>query len=261
VANKRESSNQKRQRANRAQREALAARTEAASTPRPSRQPPKAVRRTGGEVKERRVDANTPAAAAKGSKQATSGGARPKRERRPRLGDSPVDLETLEGSWFKKVMQVPGGSQVLMGFGITAVTAVFLSQAKLFAQANTPKNVKKPKLTRTLFDVVGTPQGLLLLAIPIVLAGFALLVTLRPWRRRAWTGAALAFALLVLVGGALYFNFIFSGGFLAYALFRASKVEGPAESLFAGRRRRGRATTDADVDATDNDGGGTEDHG
>jgi hypothetical protein len=258
VANKRESSNQKRQRANRAQREALAARTEAASTPRPSRQPPKAVRRTSGEVKERRVDANTPAAAAKGAKDAKSGANRSKRERRPRLGDTPVDVETLEGSWFKKVMQVPGGAQVLMGFGITVVTAVFLSQAKLFARAGTAKNVKKPKLTRTLFDVVGTPQGLLLLAIPILLAGFALFVSLRPWRRRAWTGAALAFAALVLVGGALYFNFIFSGGFLAYALFRATRVEGPAEPLFAGRRKRARQVDGPDGAETAADDEGSE---
>lgn len=247
MANKRDSSSQKRQRVNRAQRDALAARTSAASTPRPSRQPPKAVRRTGGEAKERRVDADTPSDATKTGKGATAG-ARPKRERRPRLGDSPVDLDTLEGSWFKKVVTVPGGAQVLVGFGITVVTAVFLSQQKLFSAAGTPGSVKKPKLTRTLFDVIGTPKGLLVLGVPVVVALFALLATLRPWRRRAWTGSALVFGALVLIGGALFFNFIFSAGLIAFALFRASKVEGRPPPLFASRRKRGEPVGAEDSD-------------
>lgn len=240
MATKRESSSQKRQRANRAQREALSARSTAAGTPRPSRQPPVAARRTGGEVKAARTAAEATGGSVAAGKTG-GGGVRPKRERRPRLGDAPVDIATLEGSWIRRVMQVPGGSQVLMGFALSLLSTVFLATARSVPKAGTPKGAKHPELV-TIIDRFGLPQGLLILAIPSLIAGIAVAGSLRARRRRIWLGSAVALAIVVLFGASFY---LFSVGLIGYGIFRASKVEGPGDPLVGYRRRR---TFDGDGD-------------
>ena len=81
MANNRDSSKQKRARQNRAQREAREARAKAASVP--------------AEERKAKYASSTPTDAAPTKKG--RGADRPRPERKPRLGDLPVDLETLDG--------------------------------------------------------------------------------------------------------------------------------------------------------------------
>ncbi|MGI8754282.1 MAG: hypothetical protein ACR2MB_00120 [Acidimicrobiales bacterium] len=234
--------NQKRQRANRAQREALAARTTAASTPRPSRQPPVS-RRTGGEVK---APATRPT-----EENASRTSGRTRRARPPRPGDTPVDVATLEGSFYRKVLQVPGGSQAFMAF-LLAATAVVFSIA-LAAFVHTVPRRGTPAKAR---GAPGVETGLgrygISVLVPLVLilavATYGLISSLRPYRRRAWLGAAVVIGVLVILGQVL---FVFVAGMFAYATLRASKIEGPGEPLLGSLRRRRGADPGAEVIDTD----------
>ncbi|HEX2574973.1 MAG TPA: hypothetical protein VHK88_01405, partial [Aquihabitans sp.] len=131
MARSSESSRQRRARENRARRAALEARTNGAPPARPSRVAPS----TAEKLKQRSAEPR--AAAGKGSEAAeVAKEGRPKRERRPRPGDRPVDLATLEGSWFSKVTQVPGGTQALFAglmavvvTGLLSFTSVYVSEA------------------------------------------------------------------------------------------------------------------------------------
>src|SRR5690606_1431398 len=120
VANKRDTSKQKRARQNRAQREALKVRTEVASAP------PEA----------RRSKASPTAVSAPGSSDGDKAAPKrggffsPKGDRPPRPGDVPVDIETLEGSWFTKRVKVPGGRQVLTGLALTVILSGLLAFQK-----------------------------------------------------------------------------------------------------------------------------------
>ncbi len=245
MANKRDQSNQKRQRANRAQREALAVRKVAASTPRPSRQPPVAARRTGGEVKApagRTEDANT---------GAKSGG-RARRPRPPRPGDTPVDIDTLEGSFYSKVVQVPGGSQAALGFFMAVLAVGFSVVLALFVHSVPPKgtkaNARNVPGVDTAIHRFG-PVVLLPLVAILLAASLGYAYSLHRQRRRAWLMVAVITGVFVFVGQIL---FIFVAGMFAYALMRASKVEGPGESMFASLRRPRAGRSEA-IDANGNE--------
>lgn len=235
--------NQKRQRANRAQRETLAARTTAASTPRPSRQPPVAARRTGGEVK-------APAARAIDDSASRPTG-RAKRVRPPRPGDTPVDPATLEGSFYRKVLQVPGGSQAFMAFLLAAMAVVFSVALAAFVHTVPRRGTPAKARGAPGVDTALGRYGLAVL-VPLVLilavATYGLLSSLRPYRRRAWLGAAVVIGVLVFFGQVL---FVFVAGMFAYATMRASKVEGPGESVLGSLRRRRGADRGAEVIDTD----------
>lgn len=140
-------------------------------------------------------------------------------------------------------MQVPGGSQVLMGFALTLLATFFLATAKISPKEGTPKNAKNPEFVRTIFDVFGVTKGLLLLAVPVVIAGVAVAASLRRERRRVWFGSAVALALLVVGARATFY--VFPAGLIGYGVYRAYKVEGPSQSSFGSRRRRA-ATASAD---------------
>lgn len=235
--------NQKRQRANRAQRETLAARTTAASTPRPSRQPPVAARRTGGEVK-------APAARATDDSASRPTG-RAKRVRPPRPGDTPVDPATLEGSFYRKVLQVPGGSQAFMAFLLAAMAVVFSVALAAFVHTvprrGTPAKARGAPGVDTALGRYGL-SVLVPLVLILAVATYGLLSSLRPYRRRAWLGAAVVIGVLVFLGQVL---FVFVAGTFAYATMRASKVEGPGESVLGSLRRRRGADRGAEVIDTD----------
>ena len=46
----------------------------------------------------------------------------------------PRDLDTLEGGWFRKTQQVPGGQQIQMTVLMTLALSVMASVSKLFAE-------------------------------------------------------------------------------------------------------------------------------
>lgn len=171
---------------------------------------------------------------------------RPKRERPPKPGDRPVDIATLEGGWFSKVVKVPGGMQVLMAFAMTVVITGMLSfMATYPSQADLDNDVENPTATRTIFEALGAGRAILLLAIPVLVVGIAAAFSLHKQRRRIWLGSAL---LMAAYFGMVMPHYVFSMGFLLYAVLRASRVEGPNEPLF-GRRRKTADGENAEVDA------------
>lgn len=249
MAKRSDASRQKRARQNRAQREALAARTSGQGVKRPSRVAPATAERLTATPRE------TARAGSQDPTEAPAPGetkkARAKRERPPKPGDRPVDIATLEGSWFSKVVKVPGGMQVLMALGMTIVITVMLAfMATYPSQADLDNDVDNPTATRTMFEALGAGRATLLLAIPLVVVGIAAAFSLHKQRRRVWLGCA-----LVMAGyfGTVMPHYVFSMGFLLYAVLRASRVEGPNEPLF-GRRRTAttadEAAEDADEQAT-----------
>lgn len=213
MANNRDSSKQKRARQNRAQREAREARAKAASVP--------------AEERKAKYASSTPTDAAPTKKG--RGADRPRPERKPRLGDLPVDLETLEGSWYKKRMTVPGGRQVLTGTVLTVVITVLTVITK-YPDPDATGAAKK-KATESFFDIYGT-AGIPLLLVPLIAMGIAAYFILSPNRRRIWTGCSFVAAIAAVVLGIPY---IFPVGFLVYAVMRANKIEGPSPTSRAGR--------------------------
>jgi len=247
VAKRSESSRQKRARQNRAQREALAARTSGASVKRPSRVAPSTAERLKSAPR-----SSTRAGELDPAEVPEAGAAKPKRkgrrERPPRPGDRPVDVETLEGSWFSKIVKVPGGMQVLMAVGMTVVVTGLLAFMDTFpSQEDLDNDVKNPKAVRTVFEALGTPKALLLLAVPLAIVGVAAAFSLHKQRRRIWIGAAILLGLYFALG---MLQYVFPMGFLLYAVMRASRIEGPNEPLF----RRRRTTAPADGDPVETDG-------
>lgn len=152
-----------------------------------------------------------------------------------RPGMVPVDIETLEGSWLRKVVTVPGGMQVLMALVLAVVMAVMSSMTNAFPAEGAPDD---SELVRTLFDVYGA-QALMFLAPPVLIAGNAAIYSLHARRRRIWIFSAVAMAIFSLFGP----QFLFPAGFLGYAVLRAKKVEdGPsAADLQRAARARQRA--------------------
>ena len=228
VANKRDQSKQKRARENRAQRAAREARAKAAAVPLDERVAAKAPSRE--------------APSATSSKRGAKGrSGRPERapvERAPRPGTIPVDLDTLEGSWFSKVNQVPGGREVLMTVLLTGIMTVMVAMTPLFVPDGSPEKAK-PSLT--IFDTLGA-TAIPLLAVPLVIVGVAAFATLHERRRQVWTGAMVAMFVFVLAVPSIGMFYLFPAGFLAWARFRAAKVEGPGTPLF----RRSRAAADGE---------------
>lgn len=246
MANKRDSNSQKRARENRARRQALEARTKGAPPARPSRVAPSTAEKLQRSAEQRSAPASSEATTEAGSKggKGSSGTSdtKPRRERPPRPGNRPVDIETLEGSWFSKITMVPGGTQVLFAVVMAVAATGLMSFTHVFIAAEDLKD-KRPKATQTVFEAKALPVALLLVALPLVVTGITLAMSLRPHRRRAWLGAAVVFGAL---GLAVHQLFLFAGGFMAWAVFRASRVEGPNEPLLgsllsARRARRGGA--------------------
>ncbi len=231
VANKRDTSAQRRARENRARRQALEARTKGAPPARPSRVAP-----ATAEKLKRSAASTSTSTGSSGSGPANGSGGKPRRERPPRPGDRPVDLDTLEGSWFSKVMKVPGGIQVLfaavmavVATGLMSFTAVFVAEADI--------DDRDATATQTVFEAKSLPVALALVGIPLVITAVALASTLRPQRRRVWLVSAIILGALSL---ALLQLYLIVAGFLAYGVFRAARVEGPNEPLLGslfGRRR------------------------
>lgn len=239
MANKRDASRQKRARSNRAQREALEARRKAASTPKTERP----VSATSGGSARAGAQVEAGGTKATGGRQAGSAG------RVARLGQVPVDPETLEGSWLRRVAQVPGGLQVVMAATLVLVLTVMSAVMHTIPPDGAPKGAAG---TRTLFDVYGF-GALLILGPPVILVGNALLFSLHARRRRMWTMSA------ILLGGfsLLAPQFLFPAGFLGYAVLRARQVEDGRTR--PPRRRRGTAAGSGDADRADgSDGGGSD---
>ena len=211
MANKRDTSKQKRARQNRSQRDALKARKQAASAP------PEA----------RRTKASAAAVSAPGTKKANGAAKRggffsPKGDRPPRPprpGDLPVDIDTLEGSWFTKRVMVPGGRQVLTGLALTVVLSGMLAFQK-FRPRGAPSDAPN---TESLWDLLGVAAVPVLL-IPILAMGVASQFTLSPRRRGIWIAMSVVMSFEILIGFSMY---LFSVGFLMYGVWRAAKVEGP----------------------------------
>ena len=232
MANKRDTAAQKRARENRAQREARQARTKAASTPRPSRVAPAAK-----------------AGAATGKRVGRFGApGQPKPPRRPRLGDAAVDVEALQGSYVRRVLQVPGGSQVTMALAISLLSAFLAATGKTLAPEGKELS-KQVKPTRSLIDAEGALVAAGRVAIPVAIIAVAFALSLSPRRRRTWLVVTVLLALTVITD-ATYIYFLFPLGLMVYGLYRANKVEGP-QPLFGGRRRASRAATDDGGDTTE----------
>lgn len=248
MANKRDIARQKRSRENRAQRAALTARTQGAPA-RPSRVAPSTAEKL-------KATAGTKSTSA-GSKRASSatghsdalpddgakGAKKTRRERPPRPGDRPVDIDTLEGSWVSKVMKVPGGTQVLFAAAMAIVATGLMVFTNMYVADSKDKDANA---TLTVFEAKSMPVALALVGIPLIITGIAVASSLRPHRRRIWLAAAVILGALAL-SGVLQLHLIVAG-FFGYAVFRAAKVEGQneplARALFAGfRRRRGHETS------------------
>lgn len=245
MANRSDASRQKRARQNRAQRQALAARTSGEAVKRPSRIAPSTAEKLKTSPREStRAGETDPAEAPEpGAKKA-----KPTRERAPRPGDRPVDIETLEGSWISKVVKVPGGMQVLMAVGMTLVVTGLLAFMDTYpSQADMEAGVDNPKPARTIIEALGAPKAFAVLLVPLVIVGVAAAMSLHKQRRRVWVGAAVLLGAFFAIG---MLQYLFPMGFLLYAVMRSSRIEGPNEPLF----RRDRASSD-DADP-DPDAGG-----
>lgn len=155
------------------------------------------------------------------------------RARRPKPGDTPVDLDTLEGSWFSKMTRLPGGAQVLMAAAMSLVVTAMMSFLPLFVAAEDVDD-KDAKATQTIFQAYSRGRAAVIIGVPLVIIGIALAASLTKHRRRAWILCAVVLGFFVATQIPFY---LFPAGFLGYAWFRANKVEG-AEPLFGRRPRR-----------------------
>ena len=230
MANKRDQSKQRRANENRAQRAAREARAKAAAVPFEERV---AQKTPAGPSKE------TPKKGAKGGKERG-----PRQAPLPRPGMTPVDLDTLEGGWFRKTQQVPGGQQIQMTVLMTLALSVMASVSKLFAEEGAPK---KAKPTLTIFESLGA-KAWIFLAIPVTIAVVAAWATLKPFRRRVWYICLVLMAVYVAASPIGIF-YLFPAGTIAWAMWRAAKVEGPGPGLFGRRRVAVAADDDAGPDA------------
>lgn len=242
----RDDAKQRRARENRARRAALAARKSGEAPKRPSRVAPSTAEKlakkpqtSGGRVPDEAA-ADLPDDTKKSGKTA-----RTKRERPPKLGDRPVDIATLEGSWLSKVTKVPGGMQALMAAVLTVLVSGMLATMDAFV-ADADVDKKDAKATLNIFEAYGTNRALFTLAIPLLLVFVAAGFSLHKHRRRIWVAAAIVLGVLF---GTTLPHYIFPVGFLVYAVMRSSRVEGPNESLFASRRRRAATATEDEPDA------------
>ncbi|MFN8016832.1 MAG: hypothetical protein U0P45_01780 [Acidimicrobiales bacterium] len=227
MANKRDTSKQKRARQNRAQREALKARTTAASTP----------------AEARRSSTATPDRSAP-AKQEKRGFFAPDPNRPPRPGDTPVDLATLEGNWFAKRMQVPGGRQVMTGLLMAIVLAITGVIGKVKAEDWTQENNHLVPMT----ERYGALSAVLV-GVPVVLMLIATVLTLHPKHRLIWW--AITFLMTAWVVATINITgifFLLPTGFLYYAGRRAARIEGPLPSKRRAAAAGAAETTDDGVE-------------
>lgn len=218
-------SKQKRARQNRAQREARQARTQAASVP-------------ADERRAKYASATTTEAPAKKGK----GAERPRRERPIRPGDTAVDLDTLQGNWFQKRNNVPGGRQVMTGALLTVIITALTAINKYPAPG--AKGDAAKKLTHTFSEYYGA-KGYVLLAIPLIAMLVATWFITSPIRRRVWTICAFVASVGIIFG----IPYAFPVGFLVYAGMRANKIEGPVPGSRAARAMESRQQApDAEAD-------------
>ncbi len=234
MPNKRDTSKQKRARENRAQREARLARTKAATMPRPSRVAPSTAAKLKPSEAASGSSGTKDAAGTPRKKQGFLAAGREARASANRPGDRPVELDELEGNFLQKVAMVPGGRQVLFAVAMTVVATVLTGTMDVFVPAGSPEDAKA---SLTIFDQWGA-KALFLLIPPLVVVGVALVATLHPKRRLVWNICTFLLAGLVLLTGGIGINYLFSVGFLGYAILRASKVEGPTEGSIAARIER-----------------------
>ncbi|WP_426573302.1 hypothetical protein [Aquihabitans sp. McL0605] len=234
MANDRSSSKQKRARQNRAQREAREARAKAASEPASARQAKYASAAPGATTTETK----------KQGFLSPRGQGAAREPRRARPGDTPVDLDTLEGNWYSKRMQVPGGRQVLTGLLLVVILTVLtiLSPVPIAKQ----DQVKGGPTTESVFDRLGA-FTIPVLLLPVIAMAIAAYFITSPRRRGIWIACAVVSTAGVTFLGIPY---IFPVGFLVYAGMRANKVEGPNPNSRAGRaaRRAAEATGIPTVD-------------
>lgn len=246
VPDKRQQSKQRRAARNRANREALAARREAAAA------------RQAGAVSSKASSAkasSTNGATARGGQAATA---------------PPPPPRILGMIQSRRV----GDKAVLTAFVLAVVAAIYLlfyqvpvddrgevlpTMFRGLAIAARERLVGEPMAddTRSLLDANG-PQILVVLALPVFVAAFALWANRRPDRARMLTFAMLAMAGAVILTGGIGIFFFPAMIALAVAGFRVRKVELPARAAeraaspgwLGGRRRR--EVIDADsTDVTD----------
>ncbi len=209
-------SKQKRARQNRAQREARQARAKAASVP-------------ADERRAKYASGTTTDAPAKKSR----GAERAPRERPIRPGDTPVDLDTLQGNWFQKRNHVPGGRQVMTGALLTIIITA-LTLINKYPDPDATGDARK-KLTHTFSEYWG-PKGYVLVAVPLVAMLVASWFITSPIRRRVWTICAFVSSVGIVFG----IPYAFPVGFLVYAGMRANKIEGPVPGSRAARAMEAR---------------------
>jgi len=224
-------SKQKRAKQNRAQREARQARAQAASVPAEERKAKYASSTSSAPASEKKAKAE-----------------RAPRERPKRLGDTPVDLETLEGGWYKKRIAVPGGRQVLTGTVLTVIITA-LTVFNKYPDPDATGDAKK-KLTHTFTEYYGS-IAIPMVILPLIAMAIATYFILSPARRRIWTICAFVAALGAVVFGLPY---AFPVGFLIYAIMKANKIEGPvpgsrASRVVAAREAAERGEEPVDPDA------------
>jgi hypothetical protein len=220
-------SKQKRARQNRAQREAREARTKAAAIPAEQRK----AKYASGTTEEASKKKDRPE--------------RARRERPVRLGDTPVDLDTLEGSWYRKRVAVPGGRQVLTGMVLTIIITAMTVLVK-YPDPDAKTEAAKKKLDHTFTEVWG-PKGWVFIAIPFIAMAVACWAITSPNRRRIWNICAFVAAIGIIFG----IPYAFPVGFLVYAGMRANKIEGPvpgsrAARMIAAREQAAGAADDVD---------------
>lgn len=240
-------SRQRRTNQNRARREALAARTSGAAVARPSRIAPATSKRLA-EEREQTKGADKSSSGSGSSRRGKASANR--RERPPRLGEKPVDVESLKGNHFRKLIEVPGGMQVLLGLVLSVVVAAMTSQQKFFFVKDA--DVKKDKPTLTLIDHLGAPKAWTLMVLPVVAAAVAVVLGLHKHRRRVWIGASMVVFSTVVIN-AVMFNYVMVGGFMLWGVWKAQKVEGPQRPPRAARAkpsRKGEADNTDDLDAS-----------
>lgn len=247
MANKRESSSQRRQRENRARRAALEARTKGAPPARPSRVAPSTAEKLKARSSETGSSRASSSSAPVDEEQGTTRKGKPRRQRPPRPGDTPVDVATLEGSWFARIVQVPGGTQAAFA-GLMALVATGLTSFTKTVISEADEGKKNASPTQTIFEAYPLSTALPLVLVPLLIALVAVWFSFHPQRRRIWFVATITLAAIALVAAQFY---LFVSGFFAYACFRAAKVEGPNPSLFAGRRKRAESADAASPDADD----------
>lgn len=210
MAKKSETSRQRRARENRARREALAARTKAASTPKAERTAAAAPERT---------DTGASGRSRKGrSEQKAASTTRSRAERPARLGQVPVEIHELEGGFLRKVVQVPGGMQVMMSVVLVLAMTAMYSFVHLFPPEGAPVDATA---TQTIWDRFGVGGALSFLGPPLIIALSALFYSLHERRRRVWIMAAILLAIMSLFMP----QYLFPAGFMFYAVWRAKRVE------------------------------------